>query len=265
MKAIVAFFERLFRMLGLLPAAPVTPIPREPGTVTARATLVNILLSKYGLRLIETDPKGNARPLTDAELQTVQATAEALGPAWYGPFRTKPISLWVDRNPGGGHYGNGWLRIGDPKGDVSILYRILIHEGTHATNEYQGWPYELVWCTKPGLDWRKQGETWVHPRQQAKPKLPGEWESLPVDSRDVSTAPAEDLAEMVRYYVHSVRGERAYLWPLDQSKPPIYLWETSPTRFVYVRDVFLRLSPTHPLYKQLPPDLEARAARNLGL
>jgi hypothetical protein len=80
----------------------------------------------------------------------------------------------------------------------------------------------------------------------------------------VSTTPAEDLAEMVRYYVHSVRDERTWLWPLDLSKPPVYLWDTSPTRFVYVRDHFLALPENHPWYKRLSPDAEDRAAVNLA-
>lgn len=227
--------------------------------------LVTDLLRTYGFRLVESDPKGNARPLTDGEIKTVRDTVGALGPEWYDPFRDRPISLWIDRNPGGGHYGNGWLRIGDPGGDLSILYRVLLHEGTHASNEYRGWLYEEAWCFKPGLDWRKQGDDWVHPRQQGKTAEPGNWESLPVDSRDVSIAPGEDLAETVRYYVHSVRNEREFLWPLDRTRPALYLWDTSPTRFVFVRDVFLKLPPDSPLYKRLTPEQEKLAAANLGL
>lgn len=94
---------------------------------------------------------------------------------------------------------------------------------------------------------------------------PGNWETLPVDSRDVSTAPGEDLAETVRYFVHSVKNERAYLWPLDLSRPATYLWDTSPTRFVFVRDVFLQLPSDHPWYKRLSPAIEQLAAQNLGL
>ena len=116
---------------------------------------------------------------------------------------------------------------------------------------------------RPGLDWRQQGSDWVHPRQQGRAPEPGNWETLPVDSRDVSVAPGEDLAEMVRYFVHSVRDERAYLWPLDQTKPPTYLWDTSPTRFIFVRDIFLALPDTHPWYRTLAPDVEARVAHVL--
>jgi hypothetical protein len=230
-----------------------------------RGALVDHLHSTYGIKLIESDPKGNARPLSTAELLTLRQTLDLLGETWSAPFREKPIHFWIDRTPGGGHYGNQWLRIGEPHNDLSVLYRIFIHEGTHASNEYRGWLYENAWCFKNGLDWRKEGDEWTHPRQQGKPLHSGDWETLPVDSRDVSTAPGEDLAEMVRYYVHSVREERAYLWPLDLSKPPTYLWETSPTRFVFVRDVFLRLPEDSPLYKRLSPALERRAAANLGL
>ena len=229
------------------------------------AQLLVEMRDSFGLNVIETDPKGNARPLTDAELSILHATAQALGESWYGSFRRQPIQLWIDRNPGGGGYGNGWLRIGDQGGDVSAIYRIFIHEGTHASNEYRGWPYESQWCSKPGLDWRKVGDTWTHPRQQGTAMQPGNWETLPVDSWDVSTAPGEDLAETVRYFVHSVKNERAYLWPLDQSRPATYLWDTSPTRFVFVRDVFLQLPPDHPWYKRLPSAIEQRAVQNLGL
>ncbi|MHB8627910.1 MAG: hypothetical protein ACYDBJ_10850 [Aggregatilineales bacterium] len=232
---------------------------------SAHTQLLAEMRDTFGLNVIETDPKGNARPLTDAELSTLHATAQALGETWYGLFRRQPIQLWIDRNPGGGGYANGWLRIGDQGGDVSAIYRIFIHEGTHASNEYRGWPYELQWCSKPGLDWRKVGDTWTHPRQQGAAMQPGNWETLPVDSRDVSTAPGEDLAETVRYFVHSVKNERAYLWPLDQSRPPTYLWDTSPTRFVFVRDVFLQLPSGHPWYKRLSPEIEQRAVQNLGL
>jgi hypothetical protein len=222
------------------------------------------LAQRYGIKLIEHDPQGNARPLTLAEMTTMINTIKDLGPEWYGPFLSRPINLWVDRHPGGGGFGNDWLRIGDPGGDLSALYRILIHEGTHASNEYRGWPYETHWCFKPGFDWHKEGDTWHHPRQQGAPMQPGNWETLPVDSRDVSTAPGEDLAEMVRYYVHSVKNERQFLWPLDKSKPPLYLWATSPTRFVFVRDIFLKLPPSHPWYKILPPAQEQLAAENLA-
>jgi hypothetical protein len=65
---------------------------------------------------------------------------------------------------------------------------------------------------------------------------------------------------MVRYFVHSVRDERAWLWPLDQSKPALYLWDTSPTRFIFVRDYFLALPEGHPWYKRLSPEVEKRVA-----
>jgi hypothetical protein len=231
----------------------------------SRGAALNTLRSAFGVHVIESDPKGNARPLDDAELSVLYETMQGMGAAWYGDFRAKPINFWIDKNPGGGGYSDSWIRIGDPMGDPSVLYRILIHEGTHASNEYRGWMYELEWCTRPGLDWRKVGDQWTHPRIQGGQHQPGEWESLPTDTRDVSIAPGEDLAEMVRYYVHSVRGERAYLWPLDLSKPAVYLWDTSPTRHVFVRDIFLKLPPEHRWYKPLHPLLELHARRNLGI
>ncbi len=230
-----------------------------------RARTLATLSETYGIQIVERDSKGFSRPPTEAELTTLLTTARDLGLEWYGPFRGKPLRIWIDRTPGGGSYGDGYLRIGDPRGDMSSLYRIFIHEGTHASNEYRGWPYENQWCFKPGFDWTKVGEnTWTHPRQQGTAMQPGDWETLPVDSRDVSTAPAEDLAETVRYFVHSVKDERAYLWPLDLSKPATYLWATSPTRFVFVRDIFLRLSPTHPWYKRLSPEQEQLALSHLA-
>jgi hypothetical protein len=248
-------FQRLLQQIfSLFNGQPALPQP----------DLRSQLASRYGIKLIEQDPKGNARQLTLGETATMVNTIKDLGPEWYGPFLRSPINLWVDRNPGGGGYGNGWLRIGDTKGDVTALYRILIHEGTHASNEYRNWLYENHWCFKPGFDWRKEGETWHHPRQQGAKMESGNWETLPVDSRDVSTSPGEDLAESVRYYVHSVKNERQFLWPLDKSKPPLYLWTTSPTRFVFVRDIFLKLPPTHPWYKMLTPAQEQLAAENMA-
>jgi len=261
------WWQRVINFLGFniwqTPAAAAIDSALRP--IGNRTEAVTTLLNSYGLRLIETDPKGNARPLTDPELAVLLTTAENLGPEWYEPFRDHPLNLWVDKNPGGGHYGDGWLRIGDPGDDVSALYRIFIHEGTHASNERRGWPYENRWCYKPGLDWKKVGNQWTHPRQQGTAMQQGDWETLPVDLRDVSTAPGEDLAEMVRYFVHSVRNERAYLWPLDKSRPATYLWDASPTRHVFVRDVFLKLPAKHPWYKRLEPEKEALAARNLAL
>jgi hypothetical protein len=236
----------------------------EPASDSEHAQAVQNLLNTYGIRLVESDPKGNARPWRQGEIKLLTETLRLLGPAFYQPFLRAPIHLWIDRQPGGGAYGDHWLRIGEPGRDISILYRIFLHEGTHASNEYRAWPYENEFCSRPGLDWRKSGDEWIHPRQQGKPPLPGRWETLPVDSRDVSTAPGEDLAEMVRYYVHSVKNERTWLWPLDLSRPPLYLWNTSPTRFVYVRDHFLALPVDHPWYKRLPPGLEERAAGNLA-
>lgn len=263
--------QLILQLLGLnrqMPAPTTNPTPTTLGgqnpTPSAHDSAVATLLNTYGFRLIEEDSKGNSRPLTELEISTMIATIRDLGLEWYGPFRTKPINFWIDRTPGGGHYGDGWMRVGDPKGDVTILYRILIHEGTHASNEFRGWPYELQWCSKPGLDWQKVGETWVHPRQQGTAMQAGKWESLPVDARDVSTAPGEDLAEMVRYFVHSVKNERQFLWPLDQSQPATYLWTTSPTRFVFVRDIFLKIPPSHPWYKRLSDADEQLAARNLA-
>jgi hypothetical protein len=250
--------QRLLKALGFDLWRNSSPSPDN------RTALVARLMDSYGIRVVENDAAGNARPLITAELDLIRTTVDNLGPTWYEPFRDNPLNLWVDRHPGGGHYGNNSLRIGDPGYDLSILYRILIHEGTHASNEYRGWPYEKQWCTRPGLDWRKTGDTWTHPRQQGKSMQPGDWETLPVDARDVSVAPGEDLAEMVRYYVHSVKNERAYLWPLDRAKPARYLWMTSPTRFMFVRDVFLKLPPSHPWHKTMEPELEQRAARNLG-
>lgn len=228
------------------------------------AAAVTALRSRFGITLIETDPKGNTRPWKSDEIAMLSETIELLGPVFSAPFMEAPIRVWIDRKPGAGHYGHQWLRIGDPQGDLSILYRILLHEGTHASNEYRGWPYETQFCTRPGLDWRREGEQWIHPRQQGRPAEPGEWETLPVSSRDVSSAPGEDLAEMVRYYVHSVRDEREWLWPLDQRMPALYLWDTSPTRFVYVRDHFLTLPEHHPLYKRLDTETEARVAAKIG-
>lgn len=257
-RLIADFLRALFQSLWQTPAG-------NPAENLNRAQIVDQLFQECGLRLIESDPKGNARPLTMAEIKILRETTLSLGPVWYAPFRSNPLNLWVDRNPGGGHYGNHWLRIGDPGKDPTALYRIFIHEGTHASNEYRQWMYEQEWCTKPGLDWKRLGEAWMHPRQQGTAMQAGNWETLPVDSRDVSVAPGEDLAEMVRYFVHSVKNERGFLWPLDQNKPPTMLWDTSPTRFVFVRDVFLRLSTDHPWYKTLAPDQEMRARVNLGL
>ncbi len=250
---------RLFREPVERPAAT-SGIAPDP----ARAHTVQTLLDAHGIRLVEQDDNGNARPWRSAELELLVETVRLLGPAFYDPFRRQPLHLWIDRNPGGGSYGDGWLRIGDPGNDTSILYRIFLHEGTHASNEYRSWPYENEFCTRPGLDWRKVGDKWVHPRQQGAPHQPGNWETLPVDSRDVSVAPGEDLAETVRYFVHSVRDERAWLWPLDRSRPATYLWDTSPTRFVYVRDHFLALTEDHPWYRLLSPEDEQHAAANLG-
>lgn len=252
------FVTRFLRWLfALFTGAEGTP-PAEVSEEVAH------LQATLGVQVIERDQENNARPWTQAELALVQETLHLLGPAFYNPFLRRPIHVWIDRSPGGGSYGNGWLRIGDPGDDLSILYRILLHEGTHACNEYRGWPYEEQFCTKPGLDWRKVDGEWRHPRQQGRTPEPGEWETLPVDTRDVSISPAEDLAETVRYFVHSVRDEREWLWPLDQSRPPVYLWDTSPTRFVYVRDFFLALPEDHPLYKRLDPAAEQRAAGNLS-
>lgn len=239
--------------------------PSTPGSSTEHTQVLAALRERYGIKLIESDPKGNARPWSRDEIAVLRETLELLGPTFSSPFAKAPISVWIDRKPGSGHYGNRWLRIGDPERDLSVLYRILLHEATHASNEYREWPYETEYCMRPGLDWRREGEHWVHPRQQGRLPEPGDWETLPVTSRDVSTAPGEDLAEMVRYYVHSVRDERAWLWPLDPSLPALYLWDTSPTRFVYVRDHFLALPEHHPLYKRLDPETEARAAANLAV
>jgi hypothetical protein len=236
----------------------------QPVHPAHHAETVRRLVAVYGIRVVERDLMHNARPWRQDELDLLAETLHLLGPTFYTPFLSDPLCVWLDRTPGGGSYGNRWLRIGEPGRDLSILYRIFLHEGTHASNEYRGWPYENEFCTRPGLDWRRAGDQWTHPRQQGKPLQPDPWESLPVDSRDVSTAPGEDLAEMVRYYAHSVRNERTWLWPLDLSKPPIYLWDTSPTRFVYVRDFFLALPEDHPWYKRLTPEVEDIAAAHLA-
>jgi hypothetical protein len=242
-------------------ALEIRPLPMD------RDTALGLLAQKFGFKVIESDPKGNSRPLKPDELAVLYDTVAALGPMWYGGFLARPINFWIDKNPGGGGYNDGWIRIGEPGDDPSILYRILIHEGTHATNEYRKWMYETEWCTRPGLDWRKVGDGWQHPRIQGDPaqQRSGEWETLPTSTRDVSINPGEDLAETVRYFVHSVKAERAYLWPLDLSKPAIYLWDSSPTRYVFVRDVFLKLTPDHPWYKTLHPTLERYAKANLGI
>lgn len=255
MNIIRVWWEWLMRLFRFL-----TPSESD----SEHAAAVRRIEINYGIRLIESDPKGNARRWRPAELAMLTETLGLLGPAFYAAFHDDPIKLWIDRKPGGGHFGNGWLRIGEPGNDLSILYRIFLHEATHASNEYRGWPYEKAFCTKPGLDWQKQGDSWVHPCQQGAGSHSGEWETLPVDARDVSTSPGEDLAEMMRYFVHSVRNERKWLWPLDQTKPPLYLWDTSPTRFIYIRDYFLALSPNHVWYKQLSPEIEARVSANLS-
>lgn len=242
--------------------APASPPPERP--TANRFALAHIIESTYGFELIERDSKGNARPWHPDELAMLDETLRLLGPTFYSPFTQRPIKLWIDRNPGGGNYGDGWLRLGDPQGDLSVLYRVFLHEATHASNEYRQWPYENKFCTRPGLDWRREGDIWRHPRQQGQPPMPGDWETLPVDARDVSTAPGEDLAEMVRYFVHSVKNERAWLWPLDLNRPATYLWDTSPTRFIYVRDHFLALPPEHPWYKRLEPEIEAQVAARLN-
>lgn len=252
--------QSLFDLIGRL-SDPKTP-PTRP--VAEHNAIVTALHEEFGVKLVEDDPKGNARPWHADELAMLTETLHLLGPTFYDPFKDNPLHVWIDRNPGGGHYGNHWLRLGEPGRDLSVLYRVFLHEGTHASNEYRGWPYENEFCTRRGLDWRREGDQWRHPRQQGHAPEPGDWETLPVSAGDVSTAPGEDLAEMVRYYVHSVRNERAWLWPLDLKQPPIYLWDTSPTRFIYVRDYFLALPQAHPWYKRLAPDLEIRAAANLA-
>jgi hypothetical protein len=262
----MSFFQEIVQWLLKQLAPPQTPSTGMPGPASVeRAATISALAELYSIEIIERESQGKARPPTDAELTTILTTVRDLGQAWYGPFRNRRLRIWIDQQPGGGSYGNGFLRIGDPGGDLSLLYRILMHEGTHASNEYRDWPYENEWCTKPGFDWKKVGDSqWVHPRQQGTQMQAGDWETLPVDARDVSVSPAEDLAEMVRYFVHSVKEERAYLWPLDLSQPPTYLWTTSPTRFVFVRDIFLELPPTHAWYRRLPPEQEQLALSNLS-
>ena len=40
--------------------------------------------------------------------------------------------------------------------------------------------------------------------------------------------------------------------------------DADPQRFVFVRDVFLKLPPTHPWYKRLMPDQEQLARAHLA-
>jgi hypothetical protein len=235
----------------------------EPAGAGERAALAARLERHYGVHAVEADVQPDARPWRDDELALLDDTLDLLGPRFYGPFLAHPLRVWLDRSHGEGGFGHGWLRIGDPGADTSVLYRVFLHEATHASNEYRDWPYEKQFCTRPGLDWRLIDGEWRHPRQQGRLPRPGPWETLPVDSRDVSTNPGEDLAEMVRYFVHSVRDERAWLWPLDQTMPATYLWETSPTRFIFVRDYFLALGADHPWYRRLDDAVEERVRRDL--
>jgi hypothetical protein len=252
---ITRLLEWLARLLGVeQPIAPESGLERTVEHVQA----------SYGVSIIERDSNRNARPWKASEVHVISETLRLLGPAFYKPFFDHPLHLWIDRNPGGGGFGHGWLRIGDPGRDISILYRIFLHEGTHASNEYRGWIYEKEFCMQSGLDWKEVNGKWTHPRQQGVAPQPGTWETLPVTTQDVSTAPGEDLAEMVRYFVHSVKNERTWLWPLDLSKPPLYLWDTSPTRFIFIRDHFLALPREHPWYKRLSEDVEQRVAQNLA-
>ena len=95
------------------------------------------------------------------------------------------------------------------------LSSIAFCSTTHASNEYRGWPYENEFCTCPGLDWRKKGDTWTHPRSRgAAGACPGDPAGRP---RDVSTALGEDLAESVRY-CPLVRDERAWRPPTKASR-----------------------------------------------
>ena len=248
-----SIWNRLAQLLGLSK-------PARKETLPAPAAL---LASAYGVRAMGTEAQPNARPWRADELAMLSDVLELLGPRFYGPFLEHPLHVWIDQTQGAGGFGHGWLRIGDPGNDVSVLYRIFLHEATHASNEYRDWPYEKQFCTRPGLDWRMIDGEWRHPRQQGRLQRPSPWESLPVDSRDVSTNPGEDLAEMVRYFVHSVRDERQWLWPLDQSKPGMYLWDTSPTRFIFVRDYFLAIGADHPWYRRLDDETEERVRGDL--
>ena len=249
-----SLWQRLARLLGLGASAA-----HDERSAAAAAHLA----SAYGVRAVGTEAQPTARPWRAEELALLDDTLRLLGPRFYGPFRDHPLHGWLDQAQGAGGFGRGWLRIGDPGGDSSVIYRLFLHEATHASNEYRDWPYEKQFCTRPGLDWRMVDGEWRHPRQQGRLQRPGPWETLPVDSRDVSTNPGEDLAEMVRYFVHSARDERQWLWPLDQSKSATYLWDTSPTRFIFVRDYFLALGADHPWYRRLEEDVEARVRHAL--
>ena len=55
----------------------------EPESSGEHSRAVDVLKSTYGLRLIETDPKGNARPWRSSELSMLQETLRLLGPAFY--------------------------------------------------------------------------------------------------------------------------------------------------------------------------------------
>lgn len=248
-----SIWQKIARLWRGASAAPSQPVSER----AAR------LASVYGVHAVGPETQAAARPWREGELALLEDTLRQLGPRFYEPFRSHPLRVWLDTAHGEGGFGHGWLRIGDPGRDTSVLYRIFLHEATHASNEYRGWPYEKLFCTRPGFDWRLVDGEWRHPRQQGRLPRPGAWETLPVDSRDVSTNPAEDLAEMVRYFVHSVRDERAWLWPLDQSQPATYLWDTSPTRFIFVRDYFLGLEPDHPWYRRLDEHVEKRVRRAL--
>src|SRR5512140_1664144 len=90
----------------------------------SHADALSALRATFGITVVESDPKGNSRPLQPDELAILYETVQSLGPTWYGKFPAKPVNFWIDKNPGGGGYNDSWLRIGEPGADPSVLYRI---------------------------------------------------------------------------------------------------------------------------------------------
>jgi hypothetical protein len=172
-----------------------------------------------------------------AVLEKVHDTAALLGPEWYGVFVQQPIRLTTER---------------DASGEVLVINplnvrRSFITEGTRLVNQRRGNFYQNNWCTKPGFDWRFEDGEWLHPAARGES---GNWEMLPVPF----TNPADDLAEMVMFYVDLV----------ERNFAAKRLSVTAPTRFVFVRDAFLRLPVDHVWYANLTPQAEQQAAENLA-